>query len=87
MSGILSEAEATQQLGVSEEKLNVSKFINLLGSMNTNPDYLFTYVGDITVGNIADDQNGDRTKKARTADVDGSILNMEDLLPKGVFAT
>ena len=86
MSGILSKAEATQQLERYEEKLNVSKFIDLLASMNTNPDYLFTYVGDITVDNIADDRNGDRTKKARTADVDGSILNMEDLLPKGVFA-
>ena len=86
MSGIILEAEARQHLESSREKLNVYKFINLLGSMDANLDYLFAYVRDIMVGYIADDWNGDCTKKARTADVDRIMLNFEDLLPKGVFA-
>jgi hypothetical protein len=81
MSGIISEGNAKLELESAGEKLNVYKFIDLLGKMKADDKYLFTYVGHITTG-----LNGEHMKKAITAADGGSILNLEDLLPKGVFA-
>jgi hypothetical protein len=81
MSGIISEENAKLKLKSNGGKVNVYKFIDLLGEMKADDKYLFTYVGHIT-----NELNGEHTQKARTAADDGSIINLEDLLPKGVFA-
>jgi hypothetical protein len=81
MSGIISEGNAKLKLENAGEKVNVYKFIDLLGETTADDKYLFTYVGHIT-----NQLNGEHMKKARTAADGGSILNLEDILPKGVFA-
>jgi hypothetical protein len=65
----------------SEAGARENKFIDLLGKTKADDNYLFTHVGHIT-----NELNGEHMKKARTAADDGSILNLEDILPKGVFA-
>jgi hypothetical protein len=49
MSGIISEGNAKLKLENAGEKVNVYKFIDLLGETTADDKYLFTYVGHITI--------------------------------------
>jgi hypothetical protein len=63
------------------KKPSVHLYIELLCERDTHDDYLYTYVGTTT-----EFRTGGHTKRTKTADDDMSILDLEDLVPKGVFA-
>lgn len=89
MMGTISKDEVQQivitekrQRGSEDPKVTVYDLMNVLTETAVRDDYMFTYVG-----RISGDKNHDSlAKHAKTSDDNFSILQLGDLLPKGVFA-
>jgi hypothetical protein len=86
MMGEMSKEEVLQnvkmekkQRGTADPTVYVSDLMNYLVKQATGSDYMFTYVGRIP------GSGSGSTKHAKTSN-DSSIIHLEDILPKGVFA-
>jgi hypothetical protein len=87
MMGQTSKEEVQQramlekkQCGAKTPKVLVYALINYLAKQDAGSDYMFTYVG-----RIPGTKHDSGTKHAKTSN-GSSICQLEDLLPKGVFA-